>query len=417
MVRPSHIRSVAVTVAIFGLAPVGPALADIDPVTGENVGDTMPQNFDELCRTQKRIGEARGETMQQELRTRFYAELERAERALAAGNAGEASDTLYGAAATMYMGGREGSMLSVKCLGEPTARRWFNVNLGVWRLATGDQRLEIGARDDMRYSLFADGADDVATRVRNVPAKRFKGSFRAVQDAVDMIESEREFGAFILQEEEQVVAAGGEALASLREFADGKIGAALNSEAVAFSRPATEQERQAGQLVGATGQIAQAMTGVDVDIDTEAQQQAMLVNLQTVDSMVQLEQARYYEIDGDESRTNRRAEERGDTLLARADDDALALEARDNFYGIAESYYRFCYCDRERNSAERKRAAIQPALEAQRAEQQRKMDDARADLEKKAEAARESLEKMQKTEAEKKVFKEEADAMEAELGF
>ena len=414
MIRASLIRSIAVTVV--GLATVLPALADIDPVTGENVGDVMPQNFTELCRVQKRIGEARGPTMEQELKTRFYAELERAERALAAGDAVVASDTLYGAAATMYMGGREGSMLSVKCLGEPTARRWFNANLGVWRLATGDRRLEIEARDEMRYSLFVDGADDVATRVRNVPAKRFKGSFRAVKDAVDMIESERDFGAFILREEEQVVAAGRDALASLRKFADGKVGAALDSEAVAFSRPATEQEQAAGQLVGATGQMAQAMTGVDVDIDTEAQKQTMLVNLQTADSTTQLRQARYYEID-DESRTNRRAEQRGDTLLARADDGALALETRDDFYGIADSYYRFCKCGSGRESAQRKRAAIQPALEAKRAEQQRKMDNARAGLEKKAESAREAVEKMQKTDAEKKVFKDEADAMEAELGF
>jgi hypothetical protein len=407
MNKYSIIGSAASGILSLGLA--GPAAGQ------DGAGHVEPQNFDQFCAAEVRRGDLRGRTMEEELKQKFFAELDRAERAIAAGDLDTTRNAmaLAGGAVGRTMIGDKLN-LSVKCHGESAARRWFNVNLGIWRLATGDERLEFGARKEMRYSLFANGADEVAKRVSNVPERQFKGSFRPVQRAVDEVESERDFGAFILSEEERVVAAGREALASLRKFADGKVETALGAEAVSFSRPATEQEQAAGQLVGATGQMAQAMAGVD--IDSEAAQQTMLVNLQSGESLQRLKQARYYEID-DESRTNRRAEQRGDTLLARADDAALALEARDMFYSTAENYYRFCACDRQRSMSEKKRESIQPALQAKRAEQERKMEDARAELEKKAEAARDAVEKMQKTEAEKKVFKDEADAMEAELGF
>ena len=392
------------------------AQADIDPRTGlQGGGDASPQSFSEFCGAELRRNDARGQALQDEMTKRFYAELERAERALAAGNTAEAADRLTSAEGSIYRGGREDSITSVKCLGEPTARRWFKVSLSVWRAAKGDRRLEISWRRDMQYMLAAPAKpESVASTIEAAPADRFKGSYRAVSDAVEAIEADRNYGAFILREEEQIVANGREVLALLSDFARREAAAALKAEDAAFKRPATEQERQAAQAYRSGSQIGMAMAGVKVDMA----ELDITTGRQVGESMTQLERADAYGLEpGDRPPLDRRAEQRGDTLLARANDATQALEVRDGRYDLARSYFEFCSCNDKIARAGGAQAKIQPALQAERDRREQQMEAARADLEKKAEAARKGIDDMQKTEAEKKSFKDEADALEAELGF
>ncbi len=364
-----------------------------------------------------RRNDARGQALQDELTARFYAELDQAERALAAGNVGEASDRLDSAESAAYRGGREDSMMSVKCFGEPTARRWFKVNLAVWRAATGDRRLEISQRRDTQYTLAAPAQpENVASTIQAVPADRFKNSYRSVREAVDGIEADRDYGAFILREEEQIVTNGREVLALLSDFARREAAAALEAEDVEFKRPATEQERQAAQAMRSGSQIGMAMVGVKVDVTDPGL--SITTARQVGASQQLLERADAYALEPDDRLPlDRRAEQRGDTLLVRANDAATGLEVRDGYYELATSYFEFCGCDKKIAGTAAAREKIQPALQAEQERREQQMEAARADLEKKAESARQAIDDMQKSDAEKKSFNEEADAMEAELGF
>lgn len=392
--------------ALIGVVSVG--RADIDPRTGRQLGgDAAPQNFAQYCQ---------GELPRDRLST-FNAELARAEGALAAGNGDQADDALLGAFKAIFRGGAEDSALSVKCLGEQTARRWFNAKLAVWRVVSGDRRLEQSSRGNMRYLLAANAnPDSTAKLIKGVAAERFKPAYRAVREAVQMIESEREYGAFILREEEQIQANGREVLGSLSEFAAREAAAALKAEDAAFRRPITPQERQALQALGGAGQLAAAMAGMELDVAD--QEQAMITGRQVDESREMLRRARAYELDaGAPAPSDRRAEMRGDTMIARADDKAHGLELRDTFYDMARDYFEFCRCDDKVAAAEAAQQRIQPALQAERDRREQQMEKTQAELQQKADAMQRDIEKMQKTDAEKKSFQEEADALEAELGF
>jgi hypothetical protein len=115
--------------------------------------------------------------------------------------------------------------------------------------------------------------------------------------------------------------------------------------------------------------------------------------------------------------SSQRAGERGDTMLAKANDASLSLGAKDVFYAEAEKYFDFAGFSDEEATAASARAAIQPDLKAQRDRQRESFDQARERLKSEAASARQAAEGMRKTEAEKQAFKNEADALEAELGF
>ena len=111
---------------------------------------------------------------------------------------------------------------------------------------------------------------------------------------------------------------------------------------------------------------------------------------------------------------SRRARKRGDAMLALADDASRSLDARDRLYSAAVSYFEFGGWTRQASQAKAARSAIQADLKAQQARQRAEMDKA---LEKKRRDLEQARESMTKTEAEKERFKDEADALEAELGL
>ena len=109
-----------------------------------------------------------------------------------------------------------------------------------------------------------------------------------------------------------------------------------------------------------------------------------------------------------------RALERGNALLTRADDTALGLESRKSLLKAADNYFEFAGNRERQRKVQRALAGIAPALEAERAQRNAKID-------KKADELQESAAKMRgsliKTEEQKQSFKDEAEALESELGF
>jgi len=104
-------------------------------------------------------------------------------------------------------------------------------------------------------------------------------------------------------------------------------------------------------------------------------------------------------------------------MLARAADAEASLFLRDALYKEAQHYYDFAGLEKESASAASARKAIQPALQAVRDRQEEVLDEAGAQLSERATSMREEAERMKKSVSEKKRFKDEADALEAELGF
>lgn len=398
----------AIALGIVTLVAGSNALADIDPRTGRASGDVAPQNFAEFCE-----GELPSDRQQA-----FYEELGKAEQALAAGNEQAAQAGVGNALFAAYRGDGE-TDISVKCFGQPAARRWFKARLGVFRLVAARSRGGPVA-DNQLYTAAQDGGSaQIVAAVSNEPARSFVNALRTLERFVTQMDNERKYGAFILPDQENIAKAFRDALGPLREKAAQNQRAALAAEDEAFNRPPTEQEIAAAESVGSAQALAKAVAGAD--IDTAADRETMFMDIRISESREHLRDARAWDLERYDDRSaqpsSQRARKRGDMLLAKANDANLSLGARDDIYRDAEWYFNFGGFDEQASAAASQRAAIQPALQAEQDRREQQMEKKQAEMQQKAEAMKQAVDDMQKTEAEKQSFNEEADAMEAELGF
>ena len=400
------LRNFAARLTLAAICCISSAQADFNKSTGQWEGDVSAQSFAQYCEGQLPVAQTKT----------FNAELDQAEQALAARKIDAAQDALNSALQAVYRGGAE-TDISVKCLGEPVARRWQKAQIALWRLApqSGPQ----GASKEytqLYLAAFDGGHDGVVAAVRALPADRFIRAYDTVDLIAQSIAVEREFGAFMLPEETKVEQACRTALAPLQQYAKQQHQAALAAEESAFNRPPTQAEQDAADRLGGISELAQAMAGVD--IDSEAQQQILIIQIQVRESRELLEQARGWEISAsrhDEQQPSAiRAEQRGDTMLKRANAATLSLQVRNEYYGLARKYFDWCRCHAKAKTAATAQETIQPALRAEQDQRQQKMD---TEMQRKSEAMQKAASDMQKSEAEKQSFKDEADALEAELGF
>jgi len=191
---------------------------------------------------------------------------------------------------------------------------------------------------------------------------------------------------------------------------------ALANEDTEFNRPVTDQEKAAAANMSGAGEMARAMAGVD--IDNEMSPELITLNRQVNHSREWLRKANAWEFQsGEKKQSFTRAEKRGDSLLARANDKSLDLSIRDQLYGHAEQYYEWCDCNDKAARAERAHDTIRPALQARDEKQRQQLEKARAEMEQKAQRMKQATDNMKKSEAEKQQFKNEADELEEELGF
>jgi len=391
-------------VCALALAAVSPARADTAPG-----GDAAPQNFEGYCRGDLSV----------RARETFPELLARAEKAVAAKNGLAASQALGEAERLAYRGGAETDM-SVKCFGQPTYRRWFDTKIAAWRLgvSAGTGGSGFILQDIDRYALLAldDGADALVAEITTKSPALFRPLYRTTERLADQLDGQREFGAFMLPEEIRIEQNARGALATLRDYAAGQVESALKAEAEAFRRPASDIEQQGMRGLESVQQLNSAMAGVDM-VDPDADEE-ILISTRYRDSREQLRHARHYAIgepvESGKDASGVRAEQRGEQLMALASDEARSLPFRDSVYDMAIGYFDWCECAQARAAAQSARDAIQPALAAEEAEREAKLEAATSRMRQDAEQA---LKDMQKSDAEKQSFKEEADAMEAELGF
>ncbi len=364
-----------------------------DPLQG--VGDVSGLSFQQECNAELRPGSE----------ATFEAELARAEKALAAGDADTARKAMNTALLAVYRSGADNTDVSVKCLGEPVARRWFADKLALQRLSPKPE-LYVTAADR--------GRDGLVEVISKQPAARFAYSLNELKDIAGRIDAERRYGAFMLPEEETIAAACREALPPLVQLARQRHQAKLAEEARTFEQAPTEQEQAMASSVTNAQEFASAMAGVEVDMGTDPD--SLLMQQRVRESMQLLKEARTWnpdDYDDIQARpTSIRARERGDALLAKADDQALDLAARDRYYQAAIGYYTWGGWKAQAASATSARDGIQDSLNAQQQRQDAELEQA---LAKKREEMQQARDKMMKTEAEKKKFRDEADALEEEL--
>lgn len=343
----------------------------------------------------------------------------RADAALASRDAAKVGRVLEEAGSlTANVAGYSGSIF-LKCLGESTYRSYLETR---HRLYQFEARSDPGnIRSVIQAALFDavnNPAKDANSVLSSIPveARSYRTAMDTCEGNLRSIEYHRENGAFILTDEEALENMVKKVIAQVVAEAKQQVRTALANEDTEFNRAATQQEKEAAANVAGAGQLAKAMAGVD--ISNEMSPQLITLNRQASASREWLRKASAWEFkSGNSSQSFVRAEKRGDTLLARANDKSRDLILRDKLYDHAQKYYKWCNRDDKAARAENAHNAILPALEARQEQQRERLEQTQAEMKQKSKGMKEAIDSMKKTEAEKKQFKKEADELEEELGF
>ena len=347
----------------------------------------------------------------------FAAQLDKARSVFQAGNSSNANAELW--IAITQVPRTVDVSLEGRCVGLPLWQRFYDLRREVTR-ALGQQAETAGQLANANGALdwYVDGGNrDDAQRVmpKLTPTARGTASIIfSLRDATKSLDRAVELNFELLPDERSARTFWQTRLDETIAHARKQGTAVLAQEPGVLTREATAQEQQIEQVM--------------------ADQQALVASLLDDESLAATNEARRDVRRGSESLdllksardwlqaisvadaapVRERAVMRGDALMTRAGDPSMSLEARDSLYEAAGDYFKFAEARDLRRAAEQGRAAIEPALRAERDQQSARLDKKTDQLQQSAEQLKQSMEK---TEAQKESFKQEADAMEDELGF
>jgi hypothetical protein len=402
------LMSVLFTAILGGTAS---AATGTDPITGEEyeIMDSVA-SYAALC----------DERMEPLREPEVLASIERTNAAIAA----HELDAAEAAWTQVYEGSNRGmgSDLPVRCLSEDTLQRYLDTRTGLWRLGS---RLHSDGRGGNFTAVYIAGVDGgtagVVEFVESLPADEFTNAYRSVHHIGQYAAGAQPGGWPRTAQERALGLACEGALKPLRQYADEEHALALTNETDAFIRPATQTDQDMAAQLREANTMMTGMLGVELVEDDYI---GMAVGeRQTNDSLALLKRARNYEFglfsQNNPSPTVRRARDRGDQRLTQANNETLGLKLRDSLYSQALGFFKSCGCDARILEAKAAQERIQPALDEVQQQKSEAMERKAEDMMKNVdpEAIRKSVEEMQKSDAEKKSFKDEADALEAELGF
>jgi hypothetical protein len=349
-------------------------------------------------------------------------ELDQAERALAARDAQNAGEHLERAVGhTMDVAGYSGA-LSVKCVGEPIYRRWFEDMQRLIGLQAQDDpqntRAVVLAALWIAATGNGAGADSILTPVPT-DHSRYRQARSALSGHIDAVAYYRKTGAFVLPVEDTMAKIAHQVVTNIDALATKMARTALAEEENSFHREFTQREKDAARQAEDGGQLISAIAGVDMDVT--AQLDAGLKRSRVNESKALLREARGWnlrpDVTGEQKPANIRAEQRGDEVLAWAENKELSYAIRDDYYRMALDYYTWGNWRDKAQAANTAKKAIQPQLQAEEARRREAAEKAQERMRGQAEEMQQAIDDMQKTEEEKKSFQDEADALEAELGF
>ncbi len=316
--------------AAFTVIFIADAQAAKDPITGREHEVAAPMPYSAIC----------NEKLEPLREQEFMAAVKKADEAIKAGNraiAEEAWRQAYEASFRGIAGDR-----SVRCLGDQALQRYLDMRTGLWRLGSSvDTDGLTGDFTNIYIAATDNGTQGVIEFVESLPAERFFGAYRAVYRIAQY--SSADTGGWPRTAKERTLGSTcQDALTPLRQYADREYAATLKAEDKAFSRPATQFEKNAAANIRDAG----AMTGTMYDLNHILE--STVAKRQTSDSLELLNKARNLEFGQyDEQKkapTSLRAEQRGDARLIKGEDETLSLKLRDTLLTQAIRYFNWCQC-------------------------------------------------------------------------
>ncbi len=235
-----------------------------------------------------------------------------------------------------------------------------------------------------------------------------------LRNEIGMLNQAQESGFELLPEERTARATWQTGLDDMIAYARKQGAGILDKEAGMLTRAATTKEEQLEQAQEDQQSLVASYLGDEsLAVRNEALREvnrakASLALLVTARDWLQAVSP------ADAAPVHDRALVRGDALLARGADTTLGLEARDSLFKAADNYFKFAANSQRQQVAAQGRTGIAPALQAERDARKARINQKGAEFK---ESSRLMKESMEKTGAQKKNFKDEADAMEDELGF
>ncbi|MGI9331181.1 MAG: hypothetical protein ACR2QB_10755, partial [Gammaproteobacteria bacterium] len=225
------------------------------PAAALNQGDASAGNFSQACA---------GDIDAQRKAT-FFAEMDKADAALAAGQVDVAGAATMNAQRAVFRGGTMADDTSIRCLGTEATQRWFDTHLELWRRGSSygleGRSGDFGTLIVVAHDRGTQGLVEVAT---GRPVAGFREAYYAIKQILDRDDWQRQFGTPLLPDEKAVVKACRDALGPLDEYRGEEITRSLAAEADAFSRPMTAQEQQNVAQLNQASQLAEAIGGAGI---------------------------------------------------------------------------------------------------------------------------------------------------------
>jgi hypothetical protein len=347
----------------------------------------------------------------------FAAQLDKVQATYQSGKSYEAYQQLW--QAMIGLPRRADVSLEARCVGPAEWQRMYKLRQ-VITATLGKQSENIGklanTEGALDWYVLGDNRED-ARRVMPQLTPTAEGTafiINRLRSEISLLDSVQESGFDLLPDERAARGFWQKGLDGTVAYASKQAAEILDTEADLLTRAATSNEEQT-EAVQNNQQtlVADYLGDESLAVKNEAQRD---VN-RAEGSLTMLVAARDWSeaVSADAvAPVNDRAVMRGDALLALAGNANLSLEARDSLYEAADNYFEFAGNSARRQTVERSRATIAPALKAERDAREARTRKKGDELKKSAEQAKKDT---QKTDAQKQSFKDEADAMEAELGF
>jgi hypothetical protein len=347
----------------------------------------------------------------------FAAQLDKVQATYQSGKSREAYQQLR--QAMMGLPRRADVSLDARCVGLAEWQRMYKLRQGI-TATLGKQSENIGklanTEGALDWYVRGDNRDDARRVIPQLTPTAEGTAFiiNRLRSEISLLDRAQELGFELLPDERSAREFWQKGLDGMIAYANQQAAGILDKEANLLTRAATskEEELEVAQENQQT-LVADYLGDESLAAKNEAQREVNRAEA----SLTMLTAARDWSeaVSADAvAPVIDRAVIRGDAMLAQADDANLSLEARDSLYEAADNYFEFAGNSARQQTVEQRRASIAPALKAERNAREARTRKKGDELQKSAEQAKKD---MQKTDAQKKSFKDEADAMEDELGF
>lgn len=347
----------------------------------------------------------------------FATQLDAVQATYQSGNSADAYEQLR--LAIMGLPRRADVSLDARCVGSAGWQRMYQLRRAI--TATLGQQLEnvgklASAEGALNWYVLGDNRDDARRLIKQLTPTAEGTAFiiNRLQNEISLLDRAQESGFELLPEERSARVFWQKGRDDTIAYASKQAAAILEKESGLPSRVATSKEEQFEALPkDHQTVIANYLGDESLAVKNEAQREVNRARASLVMLVAARDWSRAVAADA-EAPVMKRAVMRGDALLAQAGDANLGLEARESLYVAADKYFEFAGNSVRQQAAAQGRTAIAPALKAERDARTARIEKKGAELK---ESALQMKASMQKTATQQQSFKDEADAMEDELGF